>query len=275
MNQDNQKNENERYINSEDYYFKPKTDRNRGTKIIGLILIIVFLISVGYLGYSRWQRDKSLTDNSITNVPIIEKPIATPPKNPPSPPQTIPSSGILEVPFTTQAPLVNWDALHEEACEEASLIMLKHYKKSTSIDSPESADQEIINLVNWESNNGFDVDVTLRQLSDIAKKYYSMNSGRIITDVTVDSIKKEISAGHPVIVPAAGKILPNPNFRNGGPNYHMLVIIGYDPEDFITNDPGTRNGKNFRYKHSDLINAIHDWDSSNILEGQKVMLVFD
>ena len=275
MNQDDQKFENERHINSKDYYSKIQTGQNHRPKIIGPVLIIVFLISISYLGYSRWQRDKSLTDNSVNNVPIIEKPITATPENPASTPSTIPSSGILEVPFTTQAPLVNWDALHEEACEEASLIMLKHYKKNTSIDSPESADQEIINLVNWESNNGFNVDVTLQQISDIAKKYYGMNSGRIITDVTIDNIKKEISAGHPVIIPAAGKILPNPNFRNGGPNYHMLVIIGYDQEDFITNDPGTRNGKNFRYKYNDLINAIHDWDSNNILEGRKAMLVFD
>jgi len=89
------------------------------------------------------------------------------------------------------------------------------------------------------------------------------------------NIKKEIAAGHPVIVPAAGKVLPNPNFTNGGPNYHMLLIIGYDQTDFITNDPGTRNGKNFRYTYDGLINAIHDWNPNNILDGRKAVLVFD
>ena len=252
-----------------------KSKYSRWSKNIGLLLIVIFLLGAGYYGYRQWNLVKSTENNSVVDVPVIEKP-STPPfiiSNPST--KIIPTSGMLEVPFTTQAPFANWDALHEEACEEASLIMLYHYLNGTSIDSQSSADQEIIDLVNWETKNGFAVDVTLQQLSDIAKKRFSMNSGRIITDISVESIKKEISAGNPVIVPAAGKLLPNPNFRNGGPKYHMLVIIGYDGEDFITNDPGTRNGKNFRYKYNDLINAIHDWDETNILDGRKALLVFD
>jgi uncharacterized protein YvpB len=88
-------------------------------------------------------------------------------------------------------------------------------------------------------------------------------------------IKDELANGRPVIVGAAGKILPNPNFRNGGPNYHMLVVIGYDKNGFITNDPGTRKGQDFRYSFSDLFNAIHNWESNNILNGLKEYLVFD
>lgn len=251
------------------------TKHNRLPKIIVLVLIVSLLLVVGYYGCNRLQRQKSLTNNSVTDVPVIEKPTSTPEPNPTPTPPTIPASGMLTVPFTTQAPFANWDATHEEACEEASLIMLYHYQKGTSIDSPSSADKEILDLISWETNNDYSVDVTVGQISEIAKKYFDLNSGRIVTDLSVESIKKEISAGHPIIVPAAGKILPNPNFRNGGPNYHMLVIVGYDETDFITNDPGTRNGKNFRYKYDDLINAIHDWDPGNILNGRKAFLVFD
>jgi hypothetical protein len=102
-----------------------------------------------------------------------------------------------------------------------------------------------------------------------------MTTGRVVHDVTINSIKTEIAAGRPVIIPAAGKVLPNPNFKDGGPNYHMLVVKGYDANGFITNDPGTRLGENFRYTYDALINAIHDWDPTNILNGQKAFLVFD
>jgi uncharacterized protein YvpB len=189
--------------------------------------------------------------------------------------QTILDKVNIDVPFTVQAPSANWDATHEEACEEASLIMVEHFIKGTKIDSPATADQEILTMIGWETQNGYAVDVTASQLSQIASSYNGITSGRVKTGATVDDIKRELSAGRPVIVGAAGKVLPQPNFRDGGPNYHMLVITGYDESGFITNDPGTRNGHGFRYTFDGLFNAIHDWDPNNILNGGKNYLVFD
>ena len=58
-----------------------------------------------------------------------------------------------------------------------------------------------------------------------------------------------------------GQLLHNPNFKQPGPERHMLVIIGFDPrkKQFITNDPGTRNGANYRYNYTTLYNAIRDY----------------
>lgn len=187
----------------------------------------------------------------------------------------IPRKKIIKVPFTTQAPLVNWDETHEEACEEASLIMVKHFLRNTNIESPESADKEILDLIHFEEQNNYQPDVTTTELNEIARKYYGINSGRVQQNISIDDIKREVAAGKPVIVPAAGKILPNPNFRNGGPVYHMLVIRGYDADGFTTNDPGTRKGEYFRYSFEELYNAIHDWDPDDIMAGGKNMLVFD
>ena len=39
----------------------------------------------------------------------------------------LPSKVSIEVPFTSQAPFANWDEYHEEACEEASIIMVKYF----------------------------------------------------------------------------------------------------------------------------------------------------
>lgn len=150
--------------------------------------------------------------------------------------------------------------------------MVYHYIKNTPIKDPNS---ELNNILDFEASHGFGFDVTTTELSAIAKSLFGLNTGVVKKNISIDDIKKELADGKPVIVPAAGKMLPNPNFRNGGPNYHMLVIKGYDSNGFITNDPGTRLGKDFRYSFNDLYNAIHDYASPNILNGEKNYLVFN
>jgi len=185
------------------------------------------------------------------------------------------NSVLLNVPFLSQAPFAKWDALHEDACEEASSIMVKYFLDGTKTISKEQGEKEIQDLAAFEKKNKYGLSITLNELNEIASKYYNLKAGRVEKDITVEDIKKELSSGKPVIVGAAGKVLPNPNFKNGGPNYHMLVIIGYDEKGFITNDPGTRLGKGFRYSFDDLLKSIHDWNEKNILSGGRNYLVFD
>lgn len=189
--------------------------------------------------------------------------------------EPLPPSVLIKVPFVSQAPLENWDALHQEACEEASLILVNYYLDRKNI-TPETMENEIQKLVAWEMQNGYQIDVGTTEILEIAKKVYGLR-GRMVTDVSVDSLKRELAAGHPVIIPAAGQILGNPYFSGDGPPYHMLVVIGYDSRNFITNDVGTRRGAGYKYDYSTLINAIHDWNGSTdtILSGPKRMLVIE
>ncbi len=55
----------------------------------------------------------------------------------------------------------------------------------------------------------------------------------------------------------------------------MIVIIGYDEENFITNDPGTVRGEEYAYNQDLIMDAIHDWNGGKqtILSGQKALLV--
>ena len=78
-----------------------------------------------------------------------------------------------------------------------------------------------------------------------------------------------------MLVVADGKVLPNPHFRDGGPEYHALIIRGYTNKTFITNDPGTQFGENFEYKYNDLLNAIHDWNGGDVKNGRRVVLVVE
>jgi uncharacterized protein YvpB len=249
------------------------------------ILIGIGIVSVGaYAAITHFQsvpdvsyplpNDTTTTTPSLSSeTSVTSVPSATSATSVTSATSSTPGSVHIAVPFQSQAPLQNWDALHEEACEEASLILVDQYLHGQTI-SPEEMETNIQTLVKWETDNGYAQDVTIDQLGKIATAEYGLKA-TVITNVTVESIKKEIAAGHPVIAPAAGQLLGNPYFSGKGPPYHVLVIIGYDSTHFITDDVGTRRGKDYKYDNETLINAIHDWNGSNetIQSGRKAMLV--
>ena len=207
---------------------------------------------------------------------------------------TLPEKVKNKVPFMTQSPFAKWDQLHEEACEEASLIMLKYYndilvgknQKINLIISKEEAEEEIQKLVKYQIDKYGDFyDTDVEQTKKIGEEYYDLNNLKIIENFSIVDLKKELARGNIILIPTAGRELKNPNFTPPGPLYHNLVIIGYDdslnsktgqPKNiFITNDPGSRRGQNYEYKQEMLYNAIHDFpgDVNKILEGKKRAIV--
>jgi len=182
----------------------------------------------------------------------------------------------LAVPFTSQAPNSIWDAVHEETCEEASLLMVDAYYKKIKKITPATAEAGLLKLVDYQKKIfGFFEDTDAAQTARLLKDYFGYKNVAVTYNINIEDIKKELAAGRPVIVPAAGKLLGNPYFRGGGPDYHMLVIKGYTKDGFfITNDPGTRRGADYLYKFDKLYQAIDDWDSQKAaLSGRKAMIV--
>lgn len=177
----------------------------------------------------------------------------------------LPKTFDQKVLFVPQAPFANWDELHKEACEEAAMIIAAKYFQGQNLNE-QIMEEEIQKLVQWEQDNGYKIDLTANETSQVLKDYFGL-SATVVADVSVEAIKKYLTEGKLIIVPAAGRLLNNPYFRTPGPIYHMLVIRGYDRNEFITNDPGTKRGEGFKYKYQTLINAIHDWDHELAKEG--------
>lgn len=177
------------------------------------------------------------------------------------------------MPFQPQAPFRNWDPLHEEACEEASLLLVHHYLSEKPL-TEARMEEEIQELVAWEESHGYEIDVTIAELAVIAQQKYGYRT-RILENVTAETLEAELAQGNPVIAPFAGRDLGNPYFSGEGPWYHMLVVIGFDDDEFITNDVGTRRGKQYRYRKDVLLNALHDWNGvkEEIRGGAKRALV--
>lgn len=180
----------------------------------------------------------------------------------------------LAVPFLSQAPTQNWDMPYQEACEEASMIMVDAFLSGRSQPfSPQEGDGAIVDLVREEERVGILPDMTVDQAVNLVPGYFSDRTA-IRIESSEKTIKQWLNRGYPVIVPAYGKALRNPNFRNGGPMYHMLVIKGYLADGrWITNDPGTRKGADYIYDHDLLLDAIHDWNGGDVPNGQSVAFV--
>ncbi|MDD2565860.1 MAG: C39 family peptidase [Candidatus Gracilibacteria bacterium] len=166
---------------------------------------------------------------------------------------------ISNVPFTSQSPFGNWkNIIYEEGCEEASITMAVYWARGIEL-TPEKADSEIKNISNFEAKiYGHFLDTSVEDTANIIKEYFSFNQYRIIENITKADIIKSISNGNLLLIPAYGRDLKNIFYTPPGPIAHMLVVVGYDPltKEFITNDPGTKNGKDFRYNEDIFYNAI-------------------
>jgi uncharacterized protein YvpB len=187
----------------------------------------------------------------------------------------LPTSVKIDVPFTSQAPYGLWDERHEEACEEASLIMLVKYLKGESL-TIEVAEKEIQDLIDFQiKTRGNYKDTSVQETKKIAEDFYELDNLEVIYDFEKEKIKEELSKRNPIIIPAAGKLLGNPYFTPPGPLYHNLLLVGYDGKNVITHDPGTRRGENYVYDIDNLYEAIHDFTGKkeDIEKGRRAMIV--
>ncbi|RJR31046.1 hypothetical protein C4569_03340 [Candidatus Parcubacteria bacterium] len=241
-------------------------------KILTVILSTLFLVSCSD-GLKTTQDLKADPENrnaafdpvektGSSTEPVIEKSTERNTEKDTSVPKAID----FKVLFASQAPFGNWDELHGEACEEASMIMAARYFKKQPLDA-RIMEEEILKLVDWEKENKYnDIDATAEETAEILERYFGLRA-TVDDKVTVDNIKNVLAQGKLIIVPAAGRMLENPNFKQPGPIYHMLLIRGYDRNEFITNDPGTRKGEGYKYKYGLLTDAVHDWDHGKAADG--------
>lgn len=165
------------------------------------------------------------------------------------------------IPFTSQAPLFEWnDPRQQDACEEASVLMSISWIYNIPVYSQEMWRDRIVALAEFQQDNyGENRDTSLEDTSSwIFEDYFEYNNTKIINIDSPLKIIEELEKGNILLIPTNGQELKNPNFSGEGPERHMVLVKGYDyeNEEFITNDPGTRNGKDYRYNKDLLFKAI-------------------
>lgn len=184
----------------------------------------------------------------------------------------------LAVPFTSQAPFADWNQPFQDACEEASILMVKEYyaRNTSSALDKNAATKAILEMAAFEVTLlGYNKDTTVQETAQLAEKMFGFAKSDVLVNPTLNQIKMRLNNGEPVIVPLAGQLLKNPYFTPPGPTYHMAVIRGYTKNNqFIVNDPGTKRGNAYLYSFDIILDAIHDWNGEgDILEGKKRILI--
>lgn len=184
-----------------------------------------------------------------------------------------------DVPFVSQAPQAQWGyPIYQDGCEEASVIMAMRWVRDESLTATQMRD-EIKVLSNFEEEQyGFYLDISIVDVERVFRDYYEHEVVELVYEFALEDMVRILSEGSLIIVPANGQMLGNPNFSGGGPQRHMLVIVGYDPKtkEFITNEPGTRLGDKYRYAQDVLYRAIRDYPSGHhepIENDHKIILV--
>jgi hypothetical protein len=173
-----------------------------------------------------------------------------------------PSVLIEGVPFTSQAPFGNWsDPKEQHGCEEASLIMAAYWIKGKEL-TPETALKEISVMSDFEQEKyGNYYDTSAADTLQLFKDYYDYTKADARYGVGLEEMKIELAKGNILVAPMDGRRLKNPHYTAPGPERHQLVVIGYDDaaKEFVTNDPGTKFGKAYRYDYDVFMEAMRDY----------------
>jgi Peptidase_C39 like family len=193
-------------------------------------------------------------------------------------PAALPTHVLLQVPFTTQAPLNNW-AQHQESCEAANLTMLVgywHHDASVVID-PHAADATIRQIDSWKPAP----DLNDLMLGELAQQHFGYSYRLLPNDP--QTIAEQLSAGRPLLAEVRTHGLGNPRYPGYSSHYeqtgwsvpHFVLIIGYDETGVWLNDPGISWGRGYHITYGQLAHAIDDLDQHHpaLNEGQVLLLV--
>ncbi len=181
---------------------------------------------------------------------------------------------IRDLPFFAQAPLgtdENW-SIHDESCEEAALL-LNHYITQQIPFTAERMDRDIQVMNEYQKRNGISEDKYskrfkknfLRDLTDpnemynmLGKQYlgYRENQILMLQNPTIEDIELLIQNGNILTAPMKYTDTLRNKYIRAGKTFHILNIVGYDNENFYTQDPGTKNGAYLPYPKNLLFASI-------------------
>jgi len=193
-------------------------------------------------------------------------------------PVALPDHMLLQVPFTTQAPLNNW-AQHQESCEAANLTMLFYYWTSHQdvVIDPHAAD----NLINQIDGLKPAPDLNDTMLGVLAQQRFGYTYRILPNDPKV--IAEQLSAGRPLLAEVRTHGLGNSHYPGYGSHFeqkgwsvpHFVTIIGYDSSGVWLNDPGISAGRGYHISYAQLAHAIDDLDQHHpaLSQGQVLLLI--
>lgn len=167
----------------------------------------------------------------------------------------------LNVPYISQSPFGSWVEPWANACEETTISMVDAFYGKRVFTTNTGANAIRLALKLREHRYGKSLDESAETMAGLINAYYPWEA-RVVRNPSLNDITTEIRAKRPVIAMVYGKALKNPRFQSGGPDYHTIVLSGFDEttKEFIAEEPGvTSGGHGYRYSFSTVMNALHDF----------------
>ncbi len=193
-------------------------------------------------------------------------------------PSSLPDHTLLQVPYTTQAPLGNW-AQHQESCEAANLTMIWRYwnRDPSVVIDPKTADDYIHMIDGWKPQP----DLNDTMMGELARQHWGYDY-RILPN-TQQTIAEQLAAGRPLLAEVRTHGLGNGHYPGYYSHYeetgwsvpHFVTIIGYDSSGVWLNDAGITLGRGYHISYAQLAHAIDDLDQHhpNLAQGQVLLLI--
>ena len=225
--------------------------------LVGVLAVGVIGVVLAYprlrLAYYRIQyekENKAALDAVLSKEVITQKALEAAQAAELKP--VVPETAYLKVPFFCQAPHENaasWE-IHHASCEEAAVLQAVYYDQRADSVDRDTVDAVLRRMIDWQMEH-FKVhkDIHADSVKMLMKGFfgYKGEDVLILRNAQIKDIKEWVAKGYPVIAPTYGRLLHNPFFKTPGPEYHMVTVIGYTRDRLITNDVGTKRGKDFTY----------------------------
>ena len=152
--------------------------------------------------------------------------------------------------------------------------MANNFYKGKNI-TPEQAEKQILEVFTVKNNHfGNSADESMSRIAEIINAANLDWTATLSVNPELNAIKEEIAKNRPVIAPVDARLLIGSTYEGDPVDYHVLVISGYDDttEEFIVQDPGTKNGKNNRYGYENFYMSINDYLPQATPSGRKAVL---
>lgn len=174
----------------------------------------------------------------------------------------------LKVPYTSEIPLGSWVKPWNNACEEASMVMVESYYFGNESMSKDVAVKYMMPIFKIEDKIfGSNADTDTIRTAKLFNEYMSVNA-TIKNNPTLEEIKDQLRQGKPVVSFHFAKDIKNPHYhwRVGGSYFHVVVLVGFDENtsEFLVHDSGDPvTGAYHRYSYNLIMDTLHDFNFKN------------
>lgn len=174
---------------------------------------------------------------------------------------TTSSNTLLSVPFSTQAPLGEWnDPRQADGCEETSIIMAWMWAQDITL-TPDQIRNNIVGMSDYEQFfYGYYRDSSAEDTANLMMKYFNYTNVAVKHNAGIADIKAALNANQLIIAPINPRVISLSLYNRYTTN-HTVVVVGYDEQNIIIHDPLHAWRSNVRIPQAIFEKALADYTS--------------